>query len=210
MFTLFAILNPFTLNRDHTNVWLQSAVGKSSSDQQWWKHQSGRANLHPDFLARCYDATTLKFQMMACKYFSIRLSSRRSNWKARLKERRRWRHETVTAVTLTVSSTLISTVPCFPPRSWRTEKQTRLTRCIYSSTVLKYAVVFFYSATHYCQVLSIFYNYSYFHRLHPASDTKMYFFTISLISTAINQKLPNFGLSVKCWMSYLIMGQSTV
>lgn len=141
MFTLFAILNPFTLNRDHTNVWLQFAVGKSSSDQQWWKHQSGRANLHPDFLARCYDATTLKFQMMACKYFSIRLSSRRSNWKASLKERPRWRHETVTAVTLTVSSTLISTVPSFPPRWWRTEKQTRLTRCIYSSTVLKYLVI---------------------------------------------------------------------
>lgn len=141
MFTLFAILNPFTLNRDHTNVWLQFAVGKSSSDQQWWKHQSGRTNLHPYFLAQCYDATTLKFQMMACKYFSIRLSSRRSNWKAGLKERRRWRHETVTALTLTASSTLISTVLCFPPRWWRTEKQTRLTRCIYSRTVLKYFVI---------------------------------------------------------------------
>lgn len=39
--------------------------------------------------------------MKPCKYFCIRLSSRRSNWRASLKERPRWRHDTVTTVTLT-------------------------------------------------------------------------------------------------------------
>lgn len=160
MFTLFTILNPFTLNRDHTNIWLQSAGGRSSSDQQWWKHQSGHANLHPSVLARCYDATTLKFQMMACKYFSIRLSSRRSNGKRVWKRDRgedmkqwqpwRWQHP----------PRWFQLLPVF--RRIRDGQRSKLvqlgafTQVLYWSIWLipHFAVVFFCSATHHCQVLS--------------------------------------------------------